>query len=352
VPPRFYGGTERVVSTLTEELVHRGHDVTLFAATGSRTEARLRPLRPPPPWQLGGMNTLLYHVLELFETIASSGEFDIIHSHLEYLPWLVSDRLKPPLVTTLHSLLDRPELRSILRANASQPLVAISERQRRPVTDLDLNWQGTIHHGLRLREDYELGLGEGGYLVFLGRISAEKDPVAAIEIAVRSGLPIKVAAMLPPEERPYFDASVRPLLEHPLVEWIGEQDDQSKNQLLGDAIALLAPSAWEEPFGLNFIEALACGTPVVARPRGAVAEILNHGEHGLLGETEDELVEACQMVGQLDRQACREWALERYSVQRMVDDYERIYQRVIEQASEPQEGVAGYPTARLELTGG
>lgn len=330
VPPRRYGGTERVVSVLADELVCRGHEVTLFASGGSRTTARLRPMCAAPLWESGTMDMITPHVLEVEEAIRCAREFDLVHSHLECLPWLASGRLRTPLVTTLHCRLDTAELRPILRAHPDQALVSISERQRAPVADLDLNWLGTVHHGLRLAQDYQLGSGDGGYLVFLGRMGPEKDPVAAIRVAIRTGIPIKVAARVRAEEESYFSSQVRPLLDHPLVEWVGEQDDRGKNQLLGGARALLAPFIWEEPFGLVFLEALACGTPVIALPRGSVTEIIGHGEQGLLAETEDDLVEACLRVGEIDREACRRYVLERFSPGRMVDDYERIYARVIE----------------------
>jgi glycosyltransferase involved in cell wall biosynthesis len=329
VPPRGYGGTERVVSVLADELVRVGHDVTLFAPAGSRTTARLRPMCPAPLWESATLDMITPHVLEVEEAIRCAEQFDIIHSHLECLPWLAADRLRTPMVTTLHSRLDTAELRTIFEAHPEQPLVSISDRQRAPIADLDLNWMATVHHGLRLEQDYQLGAGDGGYLAFLGRIGPEKDPGTAIQVAIRAGIPIKIAARLRPEEEPYFNTWIRPHLDNPLVEWVGELDDPGKNRLLGGARALLAPFAWDEPFGLVFPEALACGTPVIARPRGSVTEIIRHGEHGLLAETEDELVEACRLVGEIDRGACRRYAVERFSPARMVDDYERIFVRLI-----------------------
>lgn len=333
VPPKGYGGTERVVSALTDELVRRGHEVTLFAAAGSSTIAHLHVASPTPLWQMGGTESLIFHVQALVEAINCSEQFDVIHSHLDYLPWLAAERLRAPLVTTLHGQLNlhTPTLRSIFQAHANQPLVSISDVQRKPLAGLDLRWMATIHHGLELRERYKMGGGDGGYLVFLGRIAPEKDPVVAIRAAIRCGIPIKLAAQLPPQQESYFDRNVRPLLDHPLVEWVGEQDDEGKDKLLGGALALIAPFTMDEPFGLVIIEALACGTPVVARPRGAVTEIVRPGEHGLLAETEDEIVAACKQVRSIDRTVCRRWAIRQFSVQRMARDYERVYAQVIEE---------------------
>jgi glycosyltransferase involved in cell wall biosynthesis len=273
---------------------------------------------------------LAYRVLQVEELVRRSSEFDLIHSHVEYLPWLAGERLRAPLLTTLHGRLDLPELRSLLATYRNQPLVSISGAQRRPVDDLRLNWVATVHHGLDLATTFQLGTGDGGHLVFLGRISAEKDPATAIRVAIGASLPLHIAARVDPVDQPFFESQVRPLLDHPLVHWCGELDDAAKGELVGRATAMLVPIDWDEPFGLGFIEALACGTPVVSRPRGALPELLRHGEHGFLVWTEAELVEACRRAPGLDRAACRTWALERFSAERMVADYERVYQAVLE----------------------
>jgi glycosyltransferase involved in cell wall biosynthesis len=326
VPPRRYGGTERVVSALTEELVRRGHEVTLYAAGSSRTSARLRAAVPVPLWELRPCDPLAYRIVQVEEVIRESADFDIIHSHVDYLPWLAGDRLRAPVVTTVHGRLDVAEARAVLRLFRQQPVVSISTAQRRPLLDLRLNWVGTVHHGFNLAEQYRLGDGDGGYLLFLGRISPEKGASAAIRIALKAGVPLKIAARIEPNDANYFEDEVKPLLDHPLVEWLGEQDDRSKNRLLGRATALLSPIEWDEPFGLAIIEALAAGTPVISRPRGSLPELVRHGEHGFLVDSEEEMVEAVHQAGRLDRRVCRAWAVTRFSVDRMTDAYERIYE--------------------------
>jgi len=325
IPPPRYGGTERVVHALTEELVRRGHDVTLFAAGTCETAAHLRPAWPRPLWETGVVDPLAIRVMQVEEVVRLSSEFDVLHSHVDYLPWLVGDRLRAPLVTTLHGRLDLPELRPLFRAYRGQALVSISNSQRRPLADLTLNWVATIYHGLNLEDTYRLGSGRGGYLVFLGRIAPEKDPVAAIRVAIRAGVQLKVAARVDQVDAHYFQTQVEPLLGHPLIDWVGELDDRAKDELLEGALALLMPVAWDEPFGLVFIEALATGTPVISRPRGSLPELIRHGEHGFLAETEDELVDACRAASAIDRAGCRRQALTCFSVSRMVDDYERVY---------------------------
>jgi glycosyltransferase involved in cell wall biosynthesis len=342
VPPPRYGGTERVVHALTEELVRRGHRVTLFAAGGSRTAAELHECCPRPLWEMPRDDPLAYRALQVEELVRRSGEFDVVHSHVEYLPWLAGERLRAPIVTTLHGRLDLSGLRAIFEAARGWPLVSISDAQRRPVEDLSLNWVATVHHGLDLASTYSLGSGDGGYLVFLGRIAPDKDPVTAIRVAIRSGLPLKIAARVDPSDAEFFQRFVKPWLDHPLVEWIGQQDDRSKDELLGGARALLLPVDWDEPFGLTFIEALATGTPVISRPRGSLPEIVRHGEHGFLVHAEDEMVRACRMAGELDRAACRRWALERFSVKRMADGYERVFREVAgaeEREPQPSEAI-------------
>jgi glycosyltransferase involved in cell wall biosynthesis len=266
-----------------------------------------------------------YRALQVEDLVRRSAEFDLIHSHVEYLPWLAKDRLQAPLVTTLHGRLDLPELRPLLAAHRQQPLVSISDCQRRPVEDLDLNWVATVHHGLDLELSYDLGDGSGGYLAYLGRMAPEKDPVSSIKIAIKAGVPLKIAARVDSTEREYFEREVRPVLQHPLIEWVGEKDDWEKNRFLGAARAVLMPMDWDEPFGLTFIEALACGTPVISRPRGSLPEIVRQAVDGFLYGDDDDLVRACHDVLELDRAACRRRALEAFSSKRMVSDYERAY---------------------------
>lgn len=324
-----------MVHALTEELVSRGHNVTLFAAGGSITSAHLRACSPGPLWDLNEIDANITQLLQIEDVVRQSAGFDVIHSHLDGLPWLVSERFKAPLITTLHGQLRLPIQRRLLAAYPAQPIISISDAQRRPVADLHLNWIATVHHGLNLQDPYLAGEGKGNYLAFVGRISPEKDPVTAIRVAIRAGLPLKIAARIDPLDESYFREEVEPFLQHPLVEWLGEIDNLAKINLLGEARALLMPINWDEPFGLSFIEALACGTPVIARPRGSLPEIVVHGLHGFLVESEDQLVSAVSHLDSIDRAACRSWALEQFSAGRMANDYEDAYVRVIEASRSP-----------------
>jgi glycosyltransferase involved in cell wall biosynthesis len=348
VPPDRYGGTERVVHALTEGLVRRGHQVTLFAAGSSHTSAELHATVPLPLWQMEVNDPFAYRALQVEELIQRSDEFDVIHSHVEYLPWLAGDRLQAPVLTTLHGRLDIPEHAALLAYNRDRPLVSISQSQRRPVEHLRMNWIATVHNGLPLNALYSLGRGDGGYLAYVGRVADEKDTAGAIRVAIRAGMRIKLAARIGPGDVDYFETHVKPLLGHPLVDWLGELDDGCKNDLLGDAVALLLPVEWDEPFGLAFIEALAAGAPVISRVRGSLPEIVRSGEHGFLVETEDELVAACSKVRSLDRRACREWALREFSVERMVAGYEQAFEAVLEATRSSDPEVA--ETATLALT--
>ncbi len=328
VPPREYGGTERIVHTLTQELVARGHDVTLFASAGSKTSAKLHSSSATPLWQ-SGADALVWHAIEVEELVEQSGRFDVIHSHLDVLPWLAGDRYAAPLVTTMHGRLDLPDQRALLSRFRHWPIVSISDAQRKPVADLRLNWRATVHHGLDLERIYQLGTGAEGYLAFVSRLTPEKAPDLAIRVAIRAGMKIVVAGVVPDEEKEYFESKVKPLLDHPLVDWVGELDDEGKNRMLGGAAGFIVPIQWDEPFGLAFIEALATGTPIISCPRGSLPELIEDGRHGFLVSSEDELVDACRKLKTLDRNECRHWVLERYSPSRMAADYERVYQGLV-----------------------
>jgi len=329
VPPREYGGTERIVHTLTQELVARGHEVTLFASAGSETSAKLHSSSPTPLWH-NGADALAWHALEVEELVNQSSRFDVIHSHLDILPWLAGHRYDAPLVTTMHGRLDLPDQRQLLAGFREWPLVSISNSQRKPVEDLRLNWRATVYHGLDLEHIYQLGDGGGGYLAFVSRLTPEKAPDIAIRVAIKAGMKIVVAGRLPDEDKEYFQSKVKPLLDDPLVEWAGELDDEDKNRVIGGASGFIVPIQWDEPFGLAFIEALATGTPIISCPRGSLPELIEDGRHGFLVAGEDELVEACRNVKTLDRAECRRWVLERFSPSRMAADYERVYQGLVE----------------------
>jgi glycosyltransferase involved in cell wall biosynthesis len=327
VPPQCYGGTERVVSYLTEELVRLGHQVTLFASGDSMTQAHLaapcpRALRLDPDCH----DTLAPHVQMLGQVYRRAREFDVIHCHTDYLGLPLTRFTSTPTVITLHGRLDIPELAPLYREYAHVALVSISDAQRIPLPGV--NWAATVYHGLP-PELYAFQRPSRPFLLFLGRIAPEKRPDSAIRVACRAGIPLRIAAKVDKVDRAYFETTVRPLLAHPLVEFLGEVDDQQKRTLLGEALALLFPIDWPEPFGLVMIEALACGTPVIARPRGAVPEVLCEGRTGLLCETEDEMVRAIQRVATLERAECRREFERRFTARVMAQRYLDVYQQCV-----------------------
>ena len=328
VPPALYGGTERVVSYLVEEQVRRGHEVTLFASGDSRTAASLVS---PVPRALrlddGVGDPLAPHMVELSQVFDRAEEFDLIHCHVDYLAFPFSRLVATPTLHTLHGRLDLPHLRPLLAHFDDVPLASISDAQRRPVEDLSLAWAGTVHHGLPL-EDYPVGRGSGGYLAFLGRISPEKRPDLAIRAARRAGIPLRIAAKVDAVDRAYFEQEIEPLLGDPLIDFMGEIGDAEKPAFLGEATALIFPIDWPEPFGLVMIEALACGTPVIARACGSVPELIVPGRSGFIADTVDELALAARSVDRIDRAACRHEAEARFSAERMADGYEAVYERL------------------------
>jgi glycosyltransferase involved in cell wall biosynthesis len=328
VPPRLYGGTERVVSWLTEELVRRGHEVTLFASGDSVTAARLVPgcdhsLRLDP----GAIDYTAHHVRQLEQVFGRAHEFDVVHFHTDYLHFPLSRRHGLCRLTTLHGRLDIPDLVPLYREFPHEPVVSISDAQRRPLPWI--GWVQTVHHGLP-RGLFSPGAGAGGYLAFVGRFSPEKAPHLAVEIARRAGLPLKMAAKLDTVDREYFERVLQPVMDPGFVEWVGELGDAEKDALLGGARAVLFPIAWEEPFGLVQIEAMACGTPVVAFRRGSVPEICTEGVTGFIVEGVEGAVAALRNLDGFDRARCRRAFEHRYSAERMAEDYERVYQRLME----------------------
>jgi glycosyltransferase involved in cell wall biosynthesis len=327
VPPESYGGTERVVAWLTEELIRRGHRVTLFASGDSHTRATLvapypRALRLDPACP----DPLPLHVAMLADVIARAGEFDVIHSHADVIGLLLDAAVRTPVVHTLHGRLDLPVLRPLFARLPRARVVSISDAQRGGLAGIDVNWTATVHHGLPMDDiPFDEGGGRGGYLAFLGRMSREKRPDLAIEVARRLGLPLKLAAKIDRIDEEYFEREVRPLLDDPLVEFVGEVDEMGKRAFLHDALCLLFPIDWPEPFGLVMIEALACGTPVVARPLGSAAELVEDGVTGYLAESVGEMARAVKRIDLLDRATCRRRAEERFSITRMADEYETVY---------------------------
>jgi glycosyltransferase involved in cell wall biosynthesis len=340
VPPRLYGGTERVVSYLTEELVRQGHDVTLFASGDSSTSARLRAvcgqsLRLQGSAAVGG---LAHHLYLLEKVIQESEDFDIIHFHLDYLPFSLIRRYDLPAVSTLHGRLDIPDMHPLFHEFDDMNLISISNAQRCPMPWA--SWLETVHHGLPL-DLYRPSARPGKYLAFLGRISPEKRVDRAIEIARRVGIPLRIAAKVDVADREYFDAEIRPLLDDPLVEFIGEIGEKQKGAFLRNARALLFPIDWPEPFGLVMIEAMACGTPVIAFRGGSVAEVIDDGLTGFIVDSIDEAVEATRRIPVIDRKLCRRVFERRFSAQRMAWDYVHAYRRVIECTKRVAEGDLG-----------
>lgn len=326
VPPKLYGGTERIVSYLTEELVRQGHDVTLFASGDSQTLARLWASSPQAfRSQSGAVNRDVPMILMQEQVFGvDAGRFDIIHSHLDFLGFPLSRRCATAVLTTLHGRLDLPELVPMYGEYADMPVVSISNAQRTPLPNA--NWQGTVYHGLP--ELYTFHPNPGSYLAYLGRICPEKRPDHAIEIAKRVGIPIRIAAKIDPLDREYFETKIAPLLDHPLVEYLGEVTDAEKCDLLGNAVAVLCTYDWPEPFGIVLIEALACGTPVLAYRCGSIPEIIEDGVTGFICDDLDGMVAAIDRLPLIRRQRCRDSFKTRFTVERMVQDYLAIYQRM------------------------
>jgi glycosyltransferase involved in cell wall biosynthesis len=327
VPPRLYGGTERVVSWLTEELVALNHDVTLFASGDSVTSAKLAPLWPRSLRLDGAVrdpNAL--HIALVEEICQRADEFDIIHCHIDYLPFSLLSRQATPFVTTLHGRLDLPELQPVFNAFPHVPVVSISGSQRRPIPQA--NWIATVHHGLP-EGQLQPQRATPAYLAFLGRISPEKGVERAVEIAHVCRMPLKIAAKVDQADINYFNREIVPLLKQPHVDFIGEINDEQKPEFLSGAAALLAPIAWPEPFGLVMIEAMACGTPVVAFNRGSAPEIVEDGLTGFVVEDVMSAAAAVRLAVELPRDQIRVRFEERFTARRMANDYLDAYQRLI-----------------------
>ena len=328
VPPKYYGGTERVVSYLTEELVRQGHQVTLFASGDSVTQARLVAACPRSLRLDDQCVDQLAHSMVLLEQVFQQAPaFDVVHFHIDYLHFPLAIRQRTPHVTTLHGRLDIPDLVPLYQTFPAVPVVSISDSQRTPLPWL--HWRGTVYHGLP-PELYTFRQTPGTYLAFLGRVSPEKGLAQAIAIARQVGMPLKIAAKVDRVDQEYFQEVIRPLLDHPLVEYLGEMGEADKVDFLGQAYALLFPIDWPEPFGLVMIEAMACGTPVIAYRRGSVPEVLEHGVTGWIVDGLEAAVQAVARVPMLSRSRCREVFEERFSAARMTQDYLRIYQRLLE----------------------
>src|SRR3954453_15704853 len=336
VPPRLYGGTERVVYWLTEELVALGHEVTLFASGDSRTSGKLEAAWPKALRLDGSVrdaNSVHMLILERVRRKCDDEEFDLLHFHLDYYPFSLFSRQPTPFLTTLHGRLDLPEHQPLFTTFSSIPLVSISNTQRRPVPQA--NFVRTIHHGLpeKLLTPQPV---KPSYLAVLGRIAPEKGVDRAIRIAIRCGIPLKIAAKVDRADQDYYDELVRPLIENnPLVDYIGEISDREKPDFLSGAIGLLVPIDWPEPFGLVMIEAMACGTPVIAFNRGSVAEIIDPGLTGFVVEDEISAVSAVDRLASLQRTEIRKVFEQRFTARRMALDYLAAYRSLME-AAEPR----------------
>jgi glycosyltransferase involved in cell wall biosynthesis len=323
VPPKGYGGTERVVAYLTDALVDLGHQVTLFASGDSRTRARLMPMvdrglrleRRQADW-------LVWHTIMLDRVFEAAADFDVIHFHVDFLHFPLVRRCATRCVTTLHGRLDLPALPPLYRQFIEQPLVSISDHQRTPL--VAANWRATIHHGLP-RDLYRFEPEPDDYFAFLGRISPEKRVDRAIEIALACGVPLRIAAKVDEADRAYFESRIRPLLDDPLVQFIGEIDEARKGPFLGRARALLFPIDWPEPFGIVMIEAFACGTPVIAYPGGSVSEVMEHGVTGYIVNDQQEAIAAACNIQTIDRRRCRAAFEQRFTAATMAERYLDVY---------------------------
>ena len=328
VPPRLYGGTERVVSYLTEQLVRLGHDVTLFASGDSQTSARLQPVvHRALRLDTNCVDTLAHHVLAVERVARMADQFDVVHFHIDYLHFPLARRQAFRHVTTLHGRLDLPDLIPLYKEYRDMPVVSISNHQRKPLPFV--NWQATVYNGIP-EECYTFRPQPGQYLAFVGRISPEKRVDRAIEIALRVGIEIRIAAKVDKADQEYFQERIKPLLNHPLVQFVGEIGDNDKNEFLGNALGLLFPIDWPEPFGLVMIEAMACGTPVIAFRRGSVPEVMTDGVTGYIVESVDEAVSRVSQLPGLKRDACRRVFEERFSARRMAQDYLATYENLLE----------------------
>ena len=343
VPPKLYGGTERIVSYLTEELVKQGHELTLFASGDSLTQAKLVPACPQAlRLNANCVDQMAPHILMLETVFARRHQFDIIHFHIDYLHFPLSRNMDLTTLTTLHGRLDVPELAPLYREFREVPVSSISDVQRRPLPWL--NWQGTVYHGLP-QNQFEFHPAPEQYLAFLGRTSPEKGLDQAIAIAQRAGMPLKVAAKIDRVDQEYFDSRIKPLLQDPSIEFLGEIGFPEKDAFLGGAAALLFPIMWPEPFGIVMIEALACGTPVIAYPQGSVPEVLEDGLTGFLVHDVAEAVDAVHKITSIDRATCRRRFEEGFTASLMSSQYLQLYDTILRHKNEVVPAPSGVPIA-------
>ena len=330
VPPKLYGGTERVVAWLVDELVELGHDVTLFASGDSRTRAKLHPVWPRAlrlSRPAADPNAALALLLEAMSQQA--GDFDVVHAHIDWLHLPLLTRCGATFLTTIHNRLDLPGLPDVLKTFPGACFVSISDSQRQPLKHA--NWCGTVHHGLPVNQ-FRPSFEQGSYLAFLGRLTADKGPDAAIRIARAAGMPLRIAAKIPRAETGYFKRHIEPELDGKSVQLVGEVDERSKQPFLSQAAALLFPIDWPEPFGLVMIEAMACGTPVIAYRAGSVPEVIEPGVTGFIVDNESEAVQAVKDLALIERREVRARFEERFTATRMAKAYELHYEQLVQRS--------------------
>jgi len=330
IPPLKYGGTERVLDWLIRAQLEKGHDVTLFASGDSQTQAKLVSAIPEAMWNSGGSEfPNIYHTIELDMLLRRAEEFDVIHFHFNFMHLQAVHIIKKPLISTLHWRVDLKEFQDLYNYFTDVPLVAISESQKSYIPQA--NVVDVVYHGLPL-EDYHFCPGPGEYLAFVGRFSAIKGPHIALEVARRVGIPLKIAARIPEEEedRKYFENTIKPMLEGPNVEYVGELDEKEKIPFMGKALATLIPTCWPEPFGLVTIESLAVGTPVVVYPMGGTKEIVEDGVNGFAVNSVDEMCDAVKRIGEISRKTCRQHVEDKFSSKGMAAAYDKIYHQLID----------------------
>ena len=329
VPPPAYGGTELIVSLLTDELVRRGHEVTLFASGDSQTIAHLEPCCPKALRESGPAEISLYQRLELNRVFTQAAEFDLIHSHLGEVVFPYVNSIKTPTLHTVHGII-QSHIEHLWQASRQQNFISISNSQRR--RDLNLNYVATVYNGIDTsRYPFYPQPDNFPYLAFLGRMSPVKGPHLAIEIAKRTGWHLKMAGKIDPVDREFFETQIKPQIDGKQIEFLGEFNHQEKCPLMGGAVATLFPITWKEPFGLVMAESMAVGTPVIAMAMGSTPEVIESGKTGFLCHSVDECIAALDRIGEIDRVACRERVIAKFSVERMVDDYEAVYQMLAKQ---------------------
>lgn len=330
VPPVSYGGTERIVSYLTEEFVRQGHDVTLFASGDSKTSAKLVAPCEQSLRRMKSQDPLARHFVEMKMVQDHVDDFDVIHYHIDYLHYPFSSWGRTPNVTTLHGRLDLPDLEELYRVFDDIPVISISDAQRKPQPHI--NWVSTVYHGFP-DNLYEYYPEKGDYLVFIGRLSPVKRVDRAIKIAKKSGIKLKIGGIINPEDENYFNNHIAWQLEDPLVEYVGEVNERQKSELLGKALCMLFPIDWPEPFGMVMVESMACGTPVVAFRNGAVEELVMSGLNGYAVNSVEEAVRAVNEIEKINRPDCRRYFEDNFHVSLMAENYLKAYERLIEKAA-------------------